>query len=109
MLRILNAWRVLPSRAEALARRYRPKARFAVVGHTHRPGVWRMPSGFIVINTGSYCRPFGSLAVDLEPGRLTVRRIDSVRGEFRAGGVLHEFPLAEGGDSLEENRPDATP
>jgi len=97
VLRILNAWRVLPSRAEAFVRRYRPHARFAVVGHTHWPGVWRMPSGFIVINTGSFCRPFGGLAVDLEPGKLTVRRVLSVRGQYRAGEVLRRFKVGPGG------------
>jgi predicted phosphodiesterase len=109
ILRIIEAWRVLPGLAEASTRRHRPRARFAIVGHTHWPGVWRMPSGFIVINTGSFCRPFGSLAVDLVPGRLTVRRVDRIRGEYRPGRVIREFALAESGESRRGRQPDQAP
>jgi predicted phosphodiesterase len=92
-LLILNAWRVQPQRIAALARRHRPSARFAIVGHTHYPGVWIL-DGVTVINTGSFCGPLGGLAVDVEPGRLTVRTIERVRGEYRTGKTLREFALA---------------
>jgi predicted phosphodiesterase len=76
-----------------LVLKYRPSARFAVVGHTHYPG-WRTVDGVTVINTGSFCGPLGGLAVDLEPGRLTLRRIRRTRGEYRLGEKLREFKLA---------------
>jgi predicted phosphodiesterase len=93
MFRILNSWRVQPSWTAALVLKYRPSARFAVVGHTHYPG-WRTVDGVTVINTGSFCGPLGGLAVDLEPGRLTLRRIRRTRGEYRLGEKLREFKLA---------------
>jgi predicted phosphodiesterase len=92
-LLILNAWRVQPPRIAALARRHRPSARFAIVGHTHYPGIW-MVDGVTVINTGSFCGPLGGLTVDIEPSRLIVRRIERVRGDYRAGETLREFALA---------------
>lgn len=94
VLRIVQAWRLTATNAAALAARHRPRAKFVIAGHTHRPGIWRMPSGVVVINTGSYCPPLGGTAVDLLPGRLVVRRIEARRGEFHPGDTVAEFPLA---------------
>ena len=92
LLTILKAWREAPDRAAALARRHRPKARFILIGHTHKPGVWRMATGIVVINTGSFCRPFGAMAADITPERITVRSVVSKRGAFHAGNKVAEFP-----------------
>ena len=94
-LRILRAWRETPARAAAIAATHRPTARFMLIGHTHRPGVWTTPSGLTVINTGSLSRPFGALAVDLHATQLTVRRIVARAGHFQPGPVIAEFALAE--------------
>ena len=94
-LRILRAWRETPARAAAIAATHRPDARFMLIGHTHRPGVWTTPSGLTVINTGSLSRPFGALAVDLHATQLTVRRIVARAGHFQPGPVIAEFALAE--------------
>jgi len=94
-LRILRAWRETPARAAAIAATHRPDARFMLIGHTHRPGVWTTPSGLKVINTGSLSRPFGALAVDLHATQLTVRRIVARAGHFQPGPVIAEFALAE--------------
>ncbi len=94
LLEILRAWREAPGRADALARRHRPKARFVVIGHTHKPGVWRMASGTVVVNTGSFCRPFGAMAAEIAPGTLRVRRIEARRGAFHPGPDVAEFPLS---------------
>jgi predicted phosphodiesterase len=94
-LQIIQAWREMPARAEALLRAHRPQAKFLLVGHTHRPGVWRRRDGIVIINTGSFSRPFGACLVDLWPTRVVVRRIVSRHGEFHPGRVLAEFALAE--------------
>ena len=93
--RILRAWLDTPELAAAIAAAHRPTARFMLIGHTHRPGVWRTSSGLTVINTGSVCRPFGAYCVDLTPDRLAVRRIESRAAEFHPGPVIAEFALAE--------------
>ena len=94
-LSMLRAWRDMPALASALTRQHRPRARFAVLGHTHRPGIWPSANGVTVINTGSFSLPFGGQVVDLTEGRLTVRRIEMRRGDFHAGRVVAEFALAE--------------
>ncbi len=95
ILRVLRAWRDGPKNAAALARRHRPRARFVVCGHTHRPGLTRLPDGVLVINTGSFCPPLGGRVVDLAADQLTVRTLERRGGEFHAGAVVAEFPLAE--------------
>lgn len=91
---ILRAWHETPARAAAITTTHRPAAKFVLIGHLHRPGVWRTKAGVTVINTGSFSRPFGACAVDLTADRLLVRRIDQRLGEFHPGRVLAEFPLA---------------
>jgi hypothetical protein len=97
ILRVFESWRVFPGRAAALAGEHRPRAKFCLTGHIHRAGVWRNPKGVTVINTGAFCIPFAGLAVDIGGDRLTVRKIDSRRGEFRPGAKVAEFQL-EGKD-----------
>jgi len=92
-LNMLRAWRDLPELAAALVREHRPRAKFAIVGHTHRPGVWTTASGVVVINTGSFTPPFGGLVVDLSPGRLIVRRIEARRGAFHPGRTVAGFTV----------------
>jgi predicted phosphodiesterase len=95
--RVLWAWQVAPERAATLAETHRPKARFVIIGHTHRPGIWRTRNGRVVINTGSFTRPLGSCVVELTPGRLRVRRVVARAGTFVPDRTMAEFALAETG------------
>jgi predicted phosphodiesterase len=91
---ILHSWLVLPARAARLARRHRPAARFILTGHTHYPGCWRRATGPVVINTGSFTRPLGALAVDVRAGVLRVRTVTHRRAHYHPGGQRAEFALA---------------
>jgi predicted phosphodiesterase len=93
IFRILRAWREEPVRAADLAKRHRPAAKFIVSGHTHRPGIRRLPSGLTLINTGSFCPPLGGLCVDISADVLIVRRVEMRKGELHPGERLAEFPL----------------
>jgi UDP-2,3-diacylglucosamine pyrophosphatase LpxH len=94
IFKMLRAWREAPGRAAALAGKDRPKAKFVMIGHTHKPGVWKTPSGVVVINTGSFCRPFGGMAAEVDSGAVRIREITFRRGEFHIGGKVAEFPLS---------------
>jgi len=91
---ILRAWRQAPGRAAALAQRHRPKARFIIIGHTHKPGIWRMPSGVVVINTGSFSRPFAAMTAEISADALRVRRVVERDGEYHPGREVAQFPLS---------------
>lgn len=94
VLRLLRAWRQVPRRAEIMIRRHRPNTQCVVLGHTHRPGIWIRTNGVMILNTGTFCPPFGSWAVDLELDAIAWRRIERRRGEFHAGPVQQRFSLA---------------
>lgn len=93
VFRILRAWRDAPAMAAAFAREHWPGAKFIIVGHTHRPGIWSSPGAPVVINTGSFCPPGGGFAVDVHASTLRVRRIRRKRSDFHAGETVAEFRL----------------
>ena len=94
VLRVLRAWRRAPRLAATLTRHYRPHAHFAVIGHIHHPGYWRMPNGVTVLSTGSFCPPLGGCVIDVSSETIRLRRIVYKRGEFRLGRSVAEFALA---------------
>ncbi len=91
--RIIGTWRRTPALAAGFLRRHRPRARFIISGHTHRRGIWPQPDGVTVINTGAFCPPGGSYAVDLTTAKLAVRDIVRRQGEFHLGATIAEFSL----------------
>lgn len=93
VLAMLRCWRELPRRAAAFARAQRPTAQVVVTGHVHFPGVWPVPGGPVVINTGSFLRPLGGNLVDIAGEHVVVRRIERGRGGFGAGKLLAQIPL----------------
>lgn len=97
--RILRAWRQMPGLAQGLLETHCPDTRFLIIGHTHRPGIWPLANGAVLINTGSFCPPTGRLLVDLTPKELLVRRIEQRRRDFHAGRVIARFALTPGRDS----------
>jgi predicted phosphodiesterase len=90
---ILKSWSETPERAASFARRHRPKAGFVVMGHTHKPGVWKTRSGLVVINTGSFTRPFGAMGAEITSGELRVHRIESRKGRFHRGADVAQYAL----------------
>lgn len=98
LLSMLDAWRSTPGLVARLVREQRPRARLVVLGHTHYPGVWRPRSvpGLVVVNTGSFTRPFGGLTVELEGERVRVARIRRSGSAFAARAPFAEFTLPPG-------------
>jgi hypothetical protein len=89
-LQIFHSWAGTPARAEALARVFRPRARFILIGHTHFSGCWRRGPR-MVINTGSFLPLSGRMAIDIQGESLTVRSILLDRGVFKAGAPMMQF------------------
>jgi predicted phosphodiesterase len=96
LLAMLRVWRTTPAIARRLALAQRPRARLVLLGHTHFPGVWRDRAGRgpVVVNTGSFCRPFGGQFVELRGDAVQVVRIERHNGEFHRGRVVAGFSLA---------------
>ena len=58
--------------AHALQERFFPQAKLVVIGHTHRQGVWHLPS-FTLVNTGAL--DLSGIAVLLGYMALTARSL----------------------------------
>jgi predicted phosphodiesterase len=82
LVQVIAYWRAFPDLAAEFAARHTPAARFIVLGHTHRPGVWRIGDRMI-INTGSFGFPGTPRAVIIEDGVLSVWRIRFRRRAYR--------------------------
>jgi predicted phosphodiesterase len=91
---VFQSWMATPARAEALARVFRPRARFILIGHTHFSGCWRRGPRMI-INTGSFLPLSGRMAIDLQGGNLIIRPILLERGVFKAGAPMMQFPATK--------------
>ena len=82
-LSIVADWLKTPDLAEALAREFRPAARFMVFGHTHHGGVWKRGPR-VIINTGTFMPMARRTLVELADGFIRVRKI-ARRGPFELG------------------------
>lgn len=91
-LRILKYWMQTPQRASMFAHIFRPFARFVVIGHTHKAGIWRC-DGRQIINTGSFLPLSGRLAVLIEGRSLQVRKIQKRSKRFCLGKTVATFQL----------------
>ena len=101
---VLHYWTVFPKLVSSFIEEHAPQARFAILGHTHRPGIWTI-NNRVIINTGAFGFPGRPRAVCLDDGRLEVWPI-------RCRGGLYEFgpkPLAEYQLAVESEQDDAEP
>jgi len=89
-LRILKFWAETPARAMRLGRQFRPEARFIIIGHTHRAGVWQNGRR-IVVNTGSFFPLSNRSAIRIEDSTLEVRQVIRRNHRFEFGRILHAF------------------
>ena len=99
LVSMLHTWATTPRVVAALARAQRPKARVVILGHTHYPGVWRVPGrggepAITVVNTGSFTFPFGPLFVDIRGERLRVLKIRRGSRGFETGREIAALDLS---------------
>jgi len=91
-IRVLKYWMQTPDRALALAQKYRPDAKFIIIGHTHREGIWQR-DGRVIINTGSFLPPSGRRAVLLEKSMVIVKKIDFEADFFVFGKTVARYKV----------------
>jgi predicted phosphodiesterase len=91
---VLQYWHIAPKLASMFVKAHAPEARFVVLGHTHRPGIWTL-DGRTIINTGSFGFPGSPRAVTIAGDRLAVQDIRKARGAYElAANALAAFDLA---------------
>ncbi len=91
---ILKAWSQTPQKAAEMVQRFQVKAKYLIIGHTHKPGVWNI-SGTWIINTGSFFVWPGANCVDISPEGLSFRRVSKLNRRFEVQEEIKRFPLSE--------------
>jgi predicted phosphodiesterase len=80
--RVWRYWRAFPQLAADFGAEHAPRARFIIVGHTHRSGFWSLGER-VVINTGSFEFPGRPWGVAIDDAALSVHRIEREGGGYR--------------------------
>lgn len=93
LLAILRAWWVTPRMVARFAAEYAPAAEYVIIGHTHRPGIWRR-DGRTIVNTGSFTRRARAYRVRLARGVLSVCDTQMAHGVCALGRELGRFEIA---------------
>ena len=95
IVQVLHYWHVFPKLVSRFVKDYSPQARFAILGHTHRPGIWHVDDR-VIINTGAFGFPGKPLAVCLQDNRLEVWPILLRHGLYEfADAPLASFDLQD--------------
>jgi UDP-2,3-diacylglucosamine pyrophosphatase LpxH len=94
-LKIMHCWTQTPGFAARLAQEHRPQARYVIIGHTHRAGVWQR-DGRVVINTGSFMSFSGRALVRLSAERLEVQTVLRQGTGWQLGRVVLDEKLPVG-------------
>lgn len=79
---VMRYWRQEPGLAVAFIERYAPKARVMILGHSHRPGVWRR-GGRTIINTGAFTFPGRPWCAIVGEASIRVDKIIKQAGAYR--------------------------
>ena len=93
-LNIAWVWATMVAQTSKFTEHYRPQARFVLSGHFHRSGIWKR-RGRVLCNTGAFMRGSRPLAIDIQGGRLSVRRVERDGQEWRLAPAHAEFLLEE--------------
>lgn len=102
LAQVLWYWHVVPVLAAGFAAVHAPRARFVVIGHTHRPSIRRVGRR-TVINTGSFCLPGPARMVVVEDDQLSVWSVRRRGDVYRAGRrPVRRFDLGTDAESSSE-------
>jgi len=99
-------WLREPKIAMRFIERYTPQTKLLIVGHSHRPGLWRK-DGRTIINTGAFTFPGRPWCAALNGSTVRVERIEKQAGVYRRAtkpiAVLEDNAFAC--ESLGDDRP----
>lgn len=104
--RVLHYWRREPALAERFIEAYAPRTEVLIIGHSHRPGVWRRGRRTI-INTGAFLFPGRPWCAALSSDGLRVERLIKRDGQYhRQGEAVLTLPIGTG-DQAQPTRDNA--
>jgi UDP-2,3-diacylglucosamine pyrophosphatase LpxH len=92
----LYYWSNVSHYAHRVQERFRPDAQLMIIGHTHRPGVWKLPT-FSLVNTGSFQPMSYPLVVQLNEHRARVNLLERGSSGYKLGREIHHWHWDEHG------------
>lgn len=96
IMRMLEVWATSHLRAEKLARRFSPRARFFLYGHTHH-SVVKKRGDLVLINTGAWQAYASTRIVRVGDGELRTGKVGRKNGAFEVNWECR-YPLARTGE-----------
>ena len=89
---IIQAWQKMPSMAAKFTTQYADEAKFIIIGHTHRAGVWQIADK-IVVNTGSFAGFSWPFIVHVTDDKLFVQKLVRKQKKFFPDKTIASFSL----------------
>ncbi len=89
---VLWYWHKAPGRAVEVLEQFKPDARFMLIGHMHRAGIW-LRDGKVIINTGCFFPFVGRYFLRIEAAQIHVTHIRRGPGGFIPGNVHRTFQI----------------
>lgn len=86
---ILKTWAVLPGIASEFVRKFRPRARVFLFGHTHRAACWER-EGRLLVNTGGFVSFAKPWMAEVRTEVLALHEIEQKGGAFHRGRMIRE-------------------
>ncbi len=73
---ILRCWKETPGRVDRLRKNHLPNPKTIIIGHVHRPGIWKRADGYTLINTGGFMSVGKAQLVELNGDDVSVFTVD---------------------------------
>ena len=103
---VLRYWRQEPALAERFLDQYAPQAKVLIVGHSHRPGIWKR-GGRTLINTGAFTFPGRPWCAVIQNDTIHVERITKTAGQYERSPEPVATLRVQAGGQAREHRPAA--
>lgn len=91
--RAVRYWASVPNLASAMRDQFRPAAKLMLIGHSHRPGIWRR-EGWTLVNTGSFQPLSSPLLAVLGLDRAVIHRLKRRQSGYSVAAPVAEIALA---------------
>ncbi len=92
LVRILKCWQQAATVTASFLAKYAPQAQYAIVGHTHWQGVWRV-NGRVIINLGGFLPAAGRRTALITSEEIQIFSLVKVGSEFHLGKQVATLPL----------------
>lgn len=97
-IEILRCWLETGKRIEKFEQIYSPGKKWILIGHTHRPGIYRLNHGQLIgVNTGGFLSVGKAWMVEIADQSLSILKVEEDRLGMRVGKSIFTADLSQRG------------